>query len=141
MKKLLVLVFAILLVSVFSACGGANRNISSVKSTVSSNDRISSDNGDVISKIAESFVPNNASFALNSTDKQKISVENAKNIALEHAGFNANQVEFLRAELDFDDGVYKYEIEFEKDRFEYDYDIEAYSGKILKSEKDREDFD
>ena len=50
----------------------------------------------------------------------KISLEQAKAIALEKAGFTENQVYFKKAKLDFDDGRWEYEIEFYKDYVEYD---------------------
>ena len=65
--------------------------------------------------------------------------EEAKAIALKHAGLTESQVSRLKAEKDRDDGVVKYEVEFEKDRVEYDYEINAETGKILKAEKDYDD--
>ena len=66
-------------------------------------------------------------------------MEEAKAIALKHAGLTESQVSRLKAEKDRDDGVVKYEVEFEKDRVEYDYEINAETGKILKAEKDYDD--
>ena len=58
--------------------------------------------------------------------------------ALAHAGFGEQDVRSLKCELDREDGVMVYEIEFKKDGFEYDYDINAHSGAILKSKKERD---
>lgn len=66
----------------------------------------------------------------------KISVEQAKAIALEKAGFAENQVYFKKAKLDFDDGRWEYEIEFYKDYVEYDAEIDAQTGAIYKWEMD-----
>ena len=66
----------------------------------------------------------------------KISVEQAKAIALEKAGFTENQVYFKKAKLDFDDGRWEYEIEFYKDYVEYDAEIDAQTGAIYKWEMD-----
>lgn len=62
--------------------------------------------------------------------------EQAKEIAFKHAGVAAADVYDLKAELDRDDGIESYEIEFKAARVEYEYDIHAGTGEILKSEKD-----
>ena len=69
----------------------------------------------------------------------EITAEKAKEIALNHAGLNANQVRDLDIEKDRDDGIVKYEIDFESGRMEYEYEIHAETGKILKAEKDYDD--
>lgn len=60
----------------------------------------------------------------------------AKNIALEKAGLSTDDVRFVKSELDFDDGVWYYEIEFSKDREEYEAEIGAEDGKIIEWKKD-----
>ena len=62
--------------------------------------------------------------------------EEAQTIALQHAGFTADQVTFLRTEFDFDDGVPQYDVEFHEGRWEYEYEIHAETGVILSFEKD-----
>ncbi len=73
--------------------------------------------------------------------EEKISAEKAKEIALKHAGLSADKVSFIKAELDRDDGVYEYEIEFISGGMDYEYEIDAVSGKIVHSEKEKADFD
>lgn len=70
-----------------------------------------------------------------------ISAEKAKEIALNHAGLSADKVSFFKVELDNDDGVYVYEIEFIYERMDYEYEINAVSGAIIHSEKEIADFD
>lgn len=70
---------------------------------------------------------------------QYISKEEARNIALSHAGLSANDVTHLKAEFDFDDGVPEYEVNFRHGGYEYDYDIHAETGKIRSWDKDRDD--
>lgn len=60
-----------------------------------------------------------------------IDLEKAKSIALADAGFDASQVQFKKANLDTDDGVQKYEIEFINGATEYEYDIDAQTGAII----------
>ena len=69
----------------------------------------------------------------------EITAEEAKEIALKHAGLKESQVTRLKAERDRDDGIVKYEVEFQKGRLEYDYEINAETGKILKAEKEYDD--
>lgn len=59
------------------------------------------------------------------------SMDKAKEIALNHAGLSASDVTFVKAELDYEDGVRVYEIEFWSGRTEYDYEINAESGEIV----------
>lgn len=68
-----------------------------------------------------------------------ISENEAKAIALKDAGYEANEVRFLKAKLDFDDGRYEYEIEFRAEgNLEYDYTINAENGKIVEFDRDYE---
>ncbi len=57
----------------------------------------------------------------------------AEAIALAHAGFTADQVTGLRAELDED---WEYEIEFRQGEYEYDYTIDAVTGQVLGWDKE-----
>ena len=93
-------------------------------------------NGDILSfdRDAENYngkAPNSSSPYIG-TDK-------AKEIALNHAGLSINDVSFIKAELDRDDGRVEYELEFRKGRTEYEYTIDASSGKILSAEQDIDD--
>ena len=65
-----------------------------------------------------------------------IGEERVKEIALERAGISANGVVFNRIELERDNGVWQYEIEFREARTEYDADIDATDGTVLKWEID-----
>ena len=73
------------------------------------------------------------------TEPAQISREEAITIALQDAGFSADQVTRLKAEFDYDDGRPKYEVEFHQDGWEYEYEIHSESGKILKWDKDWDD--
>lgn len=68
-----------------------------------------------------------------------ISKEKAKEIALEHAGYEESEVKLVKAKLDFDDGRYEYEIEFiAEGNLEYDYSVNASNGKIVEYDRDYE---
>ncbi len=66
-----------------------------------------------------------------------ISEDDAKAAALSHAGVSAQDADYIRWELDRDDGVQLYEIEFTVGRVEYEYEIDAVTGAVLKAEMDR----
>ena len=70
------------------------------------------------------------------TNTSNISVDKAKEIALNHAGLAANQVSFIKAEKDMDDGIVKYDIEFYYNNREYNYEINANNGNIISYEQD-----
>ena len=63
----------------------------------------------------------------------------AKSAALSHAGVSEADASRIRVELDRDDGYTYYEVEFRVSWTEYEYEIDAYSGSILKAERDIDD--
>ncbi|MBQ8642703.1 MAG: PepSY domain-containing protein [Clostridia bacterium] len=69
---------------------------------------------------------------------QVIGEEAARAIALEHAGVTAEQIYDYDCELDRDNGKIRYEIDFQANGYEYEYELDAESGKILKSDKERD---
>ena len=72
-----------------------------------------------------------------SQESQQISVDQAKTIALDHAGVPADQVIFSKAKLEHDDGCLIYDIEFYVDgSADYEYEIDAYSGAILEADSE-----
>lgn len=82
-------------------------------------------------------VENPTPAAENPTPAQgMITEEEAKALALAQAGLSEAQVSYTKCELDYDDGVVEYEIEFYADRKEYEVKIDALSGKILEIEID-----
>lgn len=70
---------------------------------------------------------------------KEITSEEAKAIALRHAGLTEAQVQKLKVKRDKDDGIVQYDVEFEQGYIEYDYEINAETGEILKAEKDFDD--
>lgn len=65
-----------------------------------------------------------------------VSAEEAKTIALNHAGFSDEDVVFVQSEFDFDNGQAVYEVEFTKDGKEYEYTINAQDGTVIAYEID-----
>lgn len=79
--------------------------------------------------------PNNSNNTSN-----KITLDQAKDIALKHAKLSNNNVTFVKAEEDTEDGVKRYDIEFYTDNTEYDYEINADTGEVIEFDKDIEDY-
>ena len=65
-----------------------------------------------------------------------LTLEEAQNIALKHAGFAADQVTALHTEYEIEHGVPQYDVEFHHGAWEYDYEIHADTGDILSYSKD-----
>jgi uncharacterized membrane protein YkoI len=73
-----------------------------------------------------------------SAQNEYIGTAKAKEIALADAGLKSTEVKFARAKLEFDDGIYEYDIEFYKGLTEYDYSVDALTGEILEKDADAE---
>lgn len=58
---------------------------------------------------------------------------------LDDVGATEADVRGFKIELDVDDGISKYEIEFYLDGIEYEYEINAKSGNIISSDKEYDD--
>ena len=69
-----------------------------------------------------------------------IGVEKAKEIALAHAGLSQDKVSFVKAELDYEDGIKVYDIEFYSGNVEYDYEISVADGSIISADRDIENY-
>ena len=63
----------------------------------------------------------------------------ARSAALSHAGVSESDASRIQVELDRDDGRTLYEVEFHMGRMEYSYEIDAYSGAVLKAEQEIDD--
>ncbi len=68
-----------------------------------------------------------------------ITEDRAKEVSLARAQVTASDVTRVQAELDFDDGVWKYEVEFEYGGFEYNVDVNAENGSVLEFKKEYDD--
>lgn len=128
MKKINVAIITAI-VSIFLV-GCNNSNVS---------DNGKNNNNDSSNNINDSVVNDNNSnnnSSVNNGTNNKITIEQAKEIALQHAGLTSDQVSFLRSEYDIDDGVGKYDIEFNYNGREYSYEISTNNGDILSYEQD-----
>ena len=87
------------------------------------------------------FDTNNSS---QSTPTGGVTLEQAKQTALRHAGKTASQVQIVKAQQDWEHGKKVYEIEFivsgGTGYTEYDYEIDAATGKIVSYDYDAENY-
>ena len=65
-----------------------------------------------------------------------IGLKRAKEIVLSDAGLDAANVSFSKIKFEKDSRQVIYEVEFYQGRQEYEYKLDAYSGEILKMERD-----
>lgn len=82
-------------------------------------------------------IPTQPSTAAANTQTLEISVEKAKQIALSHAGVGSAR--FKKANLDYENGIKVYEIEFKVGNLEYEYDINVSNGAIISSSVEIDD--
>lgn len=77
------------------------------------------------------------------TTKGTVTQDQAKEIAVKDAGFAMTDVSFTKVKQEYDDGFHKIKVEFVCNGVEYEYDIDAGTGKILKTSTDtvNDDFD
>lgn len=70
--------------------------------------------------------------------QEGITAEEAKAIAMAHAGVLETEVKFVTTEFEYEKGVPEWEIEFYVGVLEYDYDIHGITGEILSFDQEIE---
>ena len=73
------------------------------------------------------------------TSPAAISDAEAKGFALAHAGASEQDIYDYYCDLDEDDGILIYEIEFSWKGYDYDYEVDAVTGEIREFDKERDD--
>lgn len=129
-RKIIISLVVVILVMMLTACdmslgGMMGRNRNSTNNDANSNSEST--------PMVESFISDTVDSL---TEDTAIDKQRAKEIALNHAGIKAENISGYRIELDRDDGVTSYEIEFDSAGYEYNYDINAKTGEIINSGKD-----
>lgn len=136
MKKILSLALTLVLVStLLVGCGASAQNDMSTESSAV----IQQQEQETSAPTVQTEPVTQEETKAQNTQSEQISEDEAKKIALKHAGLSENDVTALFVELDYDDGVLRYEVDFRQGMTEYDYDIEASTGKILSYDKDIDD--
>ncbi len=70
------------------------------------------------------------------SNNAKISSQEARNIALDHAKLDISVVKMVKCESEYDNGILVYEVDFTYDNYEYDYKVNANTGEIISFDKD-----
>ena len=84
----------------------------------------------------KSSTPNNQN-----SNNNKITMEQAQEIALKHAKLTSDQVSFIKTDTELENGIEVYNIEFSYENKEYDYKINSANGEIVEYDSDIEDYD
>lgn len=116
MKKLLAILFTVVLVTSLSACG-TDKNMDGNRN-------------DGKNSMIESGMLDTAST------EAKLSADEALDIAIKEAGVAKESIRELENHLDRENGVLVYEIEFKSGNMEYSYDINANTGLVVDRDKD-----
>ncbi len=88
-----------------------------------------------VSSKAASSKESQAQSSSSAVTETYISKNKAKQIALNHAGVKERELRELEMEFETENGISKWEIDFEVGLNDYEYSISAETGKIIKSEK------
>ena len=91
-----------------------------------------------------SIIDNNNSNTNSSTNNENasnsntttITMDEARDIALNHASTNINSITHLRTERDYENNTLVYEVDFIYNSYEYDYKIDAATGTIISYDVD-----
>lgn len=82
---------------------------------------------------------NNSADETSDSNRKYISRDQAKAAVLNHAGLKESDISGYRIHMDIDDGKMIYEIEFNCNRTEYEYEVNAKDGTIISSDKETDD--
>lgn len=118
-------------------CGGSQTSSASASSAASSAAASSAAASTAASSAAASSAAAPASSAASSASD--IGKDAAKEIALLHAGVAEDDCIELKIELDTDDAVIHYDVDFKAGGQEYDYDINPETGEIIKYDSEIDD--
>lgn len=82
---------------------------------------------------------NNVTSAGTASEKAYVGVEAAKKTALSYAGVSEASVRELDVELEYENGVMVYDVEFKAGAVEYDFNINASTGEIIDYKREHDD--
>lgn len=132
MRKSIALTLALLLLVALSACQAQENNKAAALPRLVQNDAAATQN-------AADKTPADGAAANTDTAPELIERDQAILIALEKAGLEKSDVFDLEAELDRERNGVLWEVDFDTLQYEYSYDINAYDGTVVKTDRERND--
>lgn len=90
--------------------------------------------------VAQPTEASGSGTAAPSKEQGAVTSDEARTIALQHAGVTESDLRFIQVKEDYENGVPVYEVEFYAGNQEYDYDIVKATGEILKYDYDVDHF-
>lgn len=81
--------------------------------------------------------PENGMNETSPTPNTKITMDQAKQIVLDHAELTNDQVTFFKQKEEIEDGISVYEFDFYYQDMEYEYQVKASDGTIIEFDKDK----
>ncbi len=123
MKKVSVLILAILSLALLVGCKATEREVN--QSDIASLGTAFSGKGNTLSDPAS--IP----------QKGQLTPNEAKTVAFKHAQVNAKEVYKIEVELDGEDAIPHYDISFKSGGVKYEYEIHAETAEILEQERER----
>lgn len=138
-RFLAALLLAALALSIFSGCAvGTAQQLDAAEEVIDSRLDAAEDamESRIEAKIPASAVPK---ASAPNAQTQIITKEEARDIALKHAGLSADEVTGLKVEFDYDDGRAEYDVDFHHGGYEYDYEIDAVAGTVRTWDKELDD--
>lgn len=136
-RKILISIFALTFILSLAGCGEngtGNTNSDNMMSDIKNGMQSAEDKVENGINSAEDKLQN----GMDSMDA-KISRDEAKRIALDHAKVTDTDIKNYHIDLDKDNGVLEYDIEFDHSGTEYDYEIDANTGEIREHSTDKAD--
>lgn len=128
-KVCLLMTAVLLLMTLLPGCSAGTPT-----NTTNSNGQVQTGEGTAVTNPSATSLPGDTTSP--NPNAEKITQAEAREIALKHAGFTADQVERLRTEYEIDDRVPQYDVEFHVNGMEYEFEIHAETGEILSYDRD-----
>ncbi|MFV0363809.1 MAG: PepSY domain-containing protein [Suipraeoptans sp.] len=119
MKKLIVTILIIVCMAAVTGCGTNIAQEGNIEESI-----IDATNNDTNEHTAENVV----------TTETLITIEEAEAIAYAKANVAKESVSYSKTELDYDDGISIYQVEFVVGELEYDVEVNAITGAIVEYE-------
>ncbi len=135
MKKILTVILGLTFVLALSACG-EDKNMGG---NMQSGGGMMSEARDDVSSFIEGVESGISSMTSMLTQGgSRLTADEALDIALREAGVGKNEIRELENNLDRENGVLVYDIDFKSGNTEYSFDINAETGDIIDRDKDND---